>query len=52
MRVRVTSSSAITAGREVHGQPQKFGFPSLVLFSTLLLPKGLVFNSCECWLGP
>lgn len=27
----VNCSSAITAGREVHGQPQKFGFPSLTV---------------------
>ncbi len=47
VRVRVTSSSAITAGREVHGQPQKFGFPSLVLFysSAAVLRPPRVFNS-------
>jgi acetoacetate decarboxylase len=31
------NSSPITAGREIYGQPQKFGNPSLVIFSLPLI---------------
>lgn len=46
------SSSAITAGREVHGQPQKFGFPNLVCerlgyLETLYLTNALDLKSVD-----
>jgi len=42
----VDCSSTITAGREIYGQPFKFGYPSLVMLFFDLVPNPRPNNLC------